>query len=339
VLGTGSGPIGPEGLSLGRDAGRRPNIGRIYDYYLGGKDNLAVDREIAARVAQAQPLVVAGVRANRAFVRRAVAFLAGSGIDQLVDLGSGLPTADNVHAVASRINPDARVAYVDNDPVVLVHARALLAGSPRTIVVEGDIREPEAILEARELREHIDFTRPVGVVMAAILHFVAEDPARIVAAFREVMAPGSALVITHVVDGGDSVVNAATRKAAQIYSETTAPFMVRTRKQVATWFGGLTLAPPGLVDADSWRRTGNGRTTAPIVAGVGLLDRSGTCAEFPPVGGQVASTAFGPHDPGGSDQRDPVDRRLRGRLHTPERPALLLQRTGPGQHPAPGLGR
>jgi hypothetical protein len=274
VLGTGSGPLGPEGWGLGWDAVSRPNIGRIYDCWLGGKDNLAVDREIAVRVAEAQPLVVAGVRANRAFVRRAVAFLAGSGIDQFVDVGSGLPTGENVHEVAGRVNPDARTVYVDNDPVVLVHARALLADSGRTVVVEGDVREPEAVLAVPELREHIDFGRPVAVVLAAILHFVADadDPARIVGAFREVMAPGSALVVTHVVDDGNGSVDAATRKGAEIYSETTTPFVVRSRAQVAAWFEGFRLVSPGLVDADAWRRSGNGGATAPIVAGVGVLD-------------------------------------------------------------------
>ena len=271
-MGAGSGPDGPEGLAVGWEAVSRPNIGRVYDYWLGGKDNLRVDREIGARVAQAQPLVVAGARANRAFVRRAVEFLAASGIDQFIDLGCGLPTAENVHEIAGRVTPGARVVYVDNDPVVLVHARALLADTGRTIVVEGDVRDPEAVLAVPELRAHLDLARPVAVVMAAILHFVTEDPARIVAAFRDVMVAGSALVVSHVVDDGDSSVDVATRKGAEIYCETTAPFIVRTRDQVAGWFDGFDLVPPGLVVADAWRRTGNGRTTAPIVAGVGLLD-------------------------------------------------------------------
>lgn len=223
-------------------------------------------------MAEVQPLVVAGVRANRAFVRRAVEFLAGAGIDQFIDVGSGLPTADNVHEVAGRVIPDARVAYVDNDPVVLVHARALLAERARTIVVDGDVRNAEAILVAPQLRAHIDLARPVAVLLAAILHFVtdAEDPAGIVATFRDVMVPGSALVITHVVDNGDGSVGAATRKGAAIYSETTAPFVVRSREQVAAWFDGFDLVPPGLVEADLWRRTGNGRTTAPVMVGVGI---------------------------------------------------------------------
>jgi hypothetical protein len=274
---------GLEGLPLDEALTRpnmltRPNIARVYDSWLGGKDNLAVDREVAERVAQAAPVVVTGVRANRAFVRRAVTFLAESGISQFIDLGSGLPTGDNVHEVAGRINPDAKVAYIDFDPVVLVHARALLVDPARTIVVEGDVREPERILADKDLRAHIDFDRPVAVVMAAILHFVAdaECPARIVAAFRDVMPPGSALVITHVVGGDDDGErDAGIRKGADIYNESTAPFVVRSRTQVAEWFDGFVLVPPGLVDADAWRRNGNGRLTAPIVAGVGVLAGQG----------------------------------------------------------------
>jgi hypothetical protein len=274
-MGAGSGPLGPEGLPLGTQPQTRPSVARVYDSWLGGKDNLAVDRDVAARVAEAQPLVVAGVRANRAFVRRAVAFLAQQGIRQFLDLGSGLPTADNVHEVAGRVDPHVRTAYVDNDPVVLVHARALLADSARTIAVEADIRQPDGILTDRQLCAHLDFAQPVGVLFAAVLHFVtdAEDPARIVCAFRDAMVPGSALVITHVVDGPDGGgLDAATSAGAQIYAETTAAFTVRSRSQVATWFDGFGLVPPGLVDADLWRRSGSGRITAPIVAGVGLRE-------------------------------------------------------------------
>jgi hypothetical protein len=270
----GSGAFEPEALpGIGNDPGRA-NVARTYDVWLGGKDNFAADREIAARVAEVQPLVVSGVRSNRAFLRRAVAFLAERGIDQFLDLGSGLPTGNNVHQVAGRVNPVVRTVYVDCDPIVLVHARALLADSPRTIVIEGDIREPEKVLGHPDVRAHLDFGRPVGVVMCAILHFVGgdEDPAGIVRRFREVMAPGSALVISHVVDDGDDVVSAATRRGAAIYSETTAPFILRTREQVGAWFGGFRLVAPGLVDADAWRRVGNGKRTAPIVAGVGILD-------------------------------------------------------------------
>ncbi len=269
-MGTGSGPIGPEGSPFLAELPQRPNVARVYDALLGGKDNLSADREVAARLTEAQPLVTAGVRANRAFLRRAIAYLASLGIDQFLDLGSGLPTRQNVHQVAGRINPGARVVYVDVDEVVLVHARALLADHDRTIVVEGDIRDPAAILADPDVRGHLDLTRPVGVVMVAVLHFVApqEDPARIVAAFRDVMVPGSALVVTHLIEDGDP----ATRKSAEIYSQTTAPVYARTVQEVTAWFDGFTLVPPGLVNVDQWRRSGRRTTNAPMAGGAGLLD-------------------------------------------------------------------
>lgn len=244
-MGAGSGPIGPEGAPFGWESSATPNIARIYDAWLGGKDNLAVDREIAARVAEVAPLVVSAVRANRAFVRRAVAFLAETGIEQYIDVGSGLPTGENVHEIVGRINPDARVVYVDNDPVVLVHARALLADPTRTIVVEGDVR----------------------------------DPARIVGTFRDVMAPGSALVITHAIEGRQENGGAGIREGARIYSAATAPLVIRSAERVADWFDRFRLVPPGLVEADAWRRTGNGRVSAPVVAGVGVLECPGTVTD------------------------------------------------------------
>jgi hypothetical protein len=163
------------------------------------------------------------------------------------------------------------------DPLVLVHARALLADNGRAVVVEGDVRDPAGILGDPDVRGHLGHTRPVAVVVAAILHYITpqEDPARIVRAFRDVMAPGSALVVTHVVDDGQTEADAATRQAAQVYSQSTAAFIPRSRQDVARLFEGFTLVPPGLVDADAWRRKRNGRTTAPIVAGVGFLDPPG----------------------------------------------------------------
>ena len=285
-MAAGEGPAAPEELHLW-DVLSRPNVARIYDCLLGGKDNFEVDREVAAHLVEVQPLVVAGVRANRAFVRRATAFLAELGITQYLDLGSGLPTGLNVHEVAQRVNPDARVVYVDNDPVVLVHGRALLEDNHHTIVIEGDIREPEQILADRQVRSLIDIEQPIAVLCAAILHFVGDDadPAGIVRTFADVMAPASALVISHVVDDGEGQRDAATRESAAIYCETTAPFVLRSRAQVAAWFEGFRLVPPGLVDADLWQRAGNGRTTAPIAAGVGVLDPPGRRRAYPEVGG------------------------------------------------------
>ncbi|HET9656294.1 MAG TPA: SAM-dependent methyltransferase [Kineosporiaceae bacterium] len=311
-MGNGSGPFGPEGQASGAHLRVQPNIARVYDALLGGKDSFVADRDLAARLVEVQPLIVAGARANRAFLCRAVGFLARQGISQFLDLGCGLPTARNVHQIAGRVNPAARTVYLDNDPIVLAYARALLAyarallaDGDRTTVADGDLRDPKAILADPGVRGHLDFTRPVAVIMAAVLHFITdqEDPAGIVAAFRDVMAPGSALVITHVVDGdaddgngngnadsdGDGNadghnVSAATRKSAQLYSETTSPFTLRTHEQVAAWFDGMRLLPPGLVNAGAWRRTGNRKTTAPILAGVGLLDPQARRPESRPPG-------------------------------------------------------
>jgi hypothetical protein len=164
------------------------------------------------------------------------------------------------------------------DPIVLVHGRALLADDERTVVAEGDVRDPGGILTTPEVLELIDFTRPVAVILAAVLHFIPDqaDPAGIVTAFRKVMAPGSGLVISHGVTSGDPQVDAATRESTQLYTQTTAAAMVRTREQVAEWFAGFTLIPPGLVDADRWQRRCRTKVTAPIVAGVGLLEADPT---------------------------------------------------------------
>lgn len=255
-----------------RDVLTTPNPARIYDYYLGGKDNLAVDRAVAARIAELAPHVVTGVRSNRAFLRRVVRYLAEAGVAQYIDLGSGLPTADNVHQVASRIDQQFRVAYVDHDPIVLVHARALLADPSRTIVVEGDIRRPEEILANEELREHIDFDRPVGLILAAILHFLSDedDPWGIVQTFRDQLAPGSHLVLSHVTHGEDQHQDAGTQAGAKLYAETTAPFAVRSREGIERFFEGFALVEPGLVVADEWRRRATGRTRGPVLAGVGV---------------------------------------------------------------------
>ncbi|MEJ2578134.1 MAG: SAM-dependent methyltransferase [Kineosporiaceae bacterium] len=265
----GGGVRGSGDVSGGGSAPGQPNIARVYDYLLGGKDHVAADRLLASRIAEAQPLVVSGARANRAFLRRAVRSLAEQGVAQFLDVGCGLPAGDNVHQVAGRVNPEVRCVYVDNDPNVLAYARALLADSARTVAVDGDLREPEAILAHPQVRARLDFTRPIAVIMAAVLHFVGEeqDPAGIVGAFADALAPGSALVVSHVVDDGGPV-GAATRAAAAVNAGAAVPFVLRSRAQVAAWFDGFRLVPPGLVDADAWRRVGTGRTTAPIVAGV-----------------------------------------------------------------------
>lgn len=242
-----------------------PNVARIYDYFLGGKDNFAADRAAAAQIAEAAPHVVQRAKENRAFLGRAVQFAAGEGIRQFVDVGTGLPTQENVHEVARRGASDARVAYVDHDPIVVTHARAILATDPRTIAVQADLRAPEAVL--REVTEggFIDVKRPVALLMVAVLHFLAdsEEVKRVLAMYREVMAPGSYLIITHATPGDMSAGNMA--KALQTYATTSAGgITVRSHEQIADFFDGLELAEPGLVPVAYWRPDG---LTAPSISG------------------------------------------------------------------------
>jgi SAM-dependent methyltransferase len=220
---------------------------------------------------------VQGSRANRAFLRRAVRYLASHGVDQFLDLGAGLPAPGNVHEVAQAVNPAARVVYVDLDPMVLVHARALLAYDARTTVVPGDLRDPAAILADPDVGAHLDLSRPVAVLLVAVLHFVrdGEGPARIVADLRERLTPGSAVVISHVADLHDDERPeraAATREAAALYEELAGPFTLRAPDEIARLFTGLDVLDPGVVLANQWRppRT-RPSPPVPVLAGVGRV--------------------------------------------------------------------
>ncbi len=229
---------------------------RVYDYMLGGKDHFAADRMLAERVVVNAPEVVMACRENRAFLGRAVRLLAEQGARQFIDIGTGFPTMGNTHEIAHSVAPDAQVVCIDNDPVVIAHSRALLAhrDPEHTTVLAGDLRDPEHILADPGLHEVIDFTRPVVVLMMAILHFLrdADDPAGIIAAFRAAMAPGSHLVISHATyDFNIKVLN-----NSRVYNDATAPFVPRSRAQVAALLAGFELLEPGLVDAAHWRPDG-----------------------------------------------------------------------------------
>jgi len=234
-----------------------PNVARIYDYWLGGKDNFAADREAADRQARAIPQLPWLARQNREFLRRVVRFLAGQGIAQFLDIGSGLPTNQNVHEVAQRVRPDARVVYVDIDPVVISHAQALLSGS-QTTAVRADVSRPDEILLAPEVRRLIDFSKPVAVLVIAVLHIVPDeaDPAGAMARIRAAMAPGSYLVISHAAVSPDHVVGTkrlseTARAVADTTRATTVPG--RTGDEIAGFFGDMTLVEPGLTDIWAWR--------------------------------------------------------------------------------------
>ncbi|GAA0981050.1 SAM-dependent methyltransferase [Acrocarpospora macrocephala] len=231
-----------------------PSVARMYDYYLGGKDNFAADREAAEHVLSIMPYVRDFTRDNRAFLSRSVRLIANAGVRQFLDIGSGLPTRENVHQVAQQTAPDSRVVYVDNDPIVLAHGRALLAENPLTTVVQADLREPKAILDHPEVTARIDFGQPVALLLLAVLHFVADDEeaASIVARLRERLAPGSYLVISHGhagrVSKEEEISVTSTYKATK-----TGNLTPRTSDQILTYFDGLELLEPGLVPVEAWR--------------------------------------------------------------------------------------
>jgi SAM-dependent methyltransferase len=229
---------------------------RVYDYWLGGKDNFAADRAAAEEVLKAKPEIRDNVRANRGFLARAVRFLAGeAGIGQFLDIGTGIPAASNTHEVAQAVRPGARVLYVDNDPIVLAHARALLtSASGPTAFIDTDLRDTGAIIAAAAAT--LDFRQPVAVMLIAVLHLIPDedDPWGIVAAFVDAVPSGSYLVLSHP---ARDVASEKSAQAAQRYNEhVTAPMRRRTRDEVARFFGGLDLLEPGIVQMHQWRPTG-----------------------------------------------------------------------------------
>jgi hypothetical protein len=251
-----------------------PNGARIYDYMLGGKDNFPADREAAEAMIAVNPAAPRTAQANRAFLGRAVRFLAEEvGIRQFLDIGTGLPTQQNVHQVAQQVAPDARVVYVDYDPVVVAYGQALLANAGTVTVVEGDLHRPEEILAHPKVRRLIDFDEPLAVLLVAILHFISdeEDPIGIVSQLREAMAPGSHLVVSHTVSESPADVMAP---AQQGFQQAGAPLTPRTRAEVERFFDGFDLVEPGLVEVPQWRSTGPevvaaGRSPWVLVGGVG----------------------------------------------------------------------
>ncbi|HEY2578236.1 MAG TPA: SAM-dependent methyltransferase [Streptosporangiaceae bacterium] len=256
-----------------------PNVARMYDYYLGGKDNYKADRVAAAEVIAAFPDVRLAVRENRAFLTRAVQFLAAdAGIRQFVDIGTGLPTQNNVHEIAFGVAPDARVVYIDYDPVVVAHGQMILSSARSAAFIAGDIRRPDDILGNTELRSLINFDEPVAVLMVAVLNFVAgeDNPAGIVGRFGAAMAPGSYLVISH---GASEERPATAQNVANVYQGATAQAVLRNRAEILPFFAGFELLEPGLVYAAQWHPAIRDLTrdlpapgTAMTLAGVGRLD-------------------------------------------------------------------
>jgi hypothetical protein len=244
---------------------------RTYDYWLGGKDNYEADRVVGDMVIASQPGVLTSVRANRAFLYRAVAYLAGeAGIRQFLDIGTGLPTADNTHEVAQRIAPDSRIVYVDNDPIVLAHARALLTSTPEgaTAYLQADARDPQAIL--REAAAMLDFRQPVAVILLALVHFLpdSDHPGQIISTIMDALAPGSFLTLTSATRDIDT--DRMTRATAEFNEQrVAAQFIPRTHAELSRYFDGLEMVEPGLVPVPKWRGEEGAGEPVLVYGGIG----------------------------------------------------------------------
>ena len=254
----------------------RPHTARMYDYYLGGENHYPADRELAEKVLVSMPAARTAARENRAFMGRAVRFLAEEiGLRQFLDIGTGLPTSNSVHEVAQAVAPSARVVYADNDPLVLAHARALLTSSPagRTAYLQADLRDPESILAHPSVRELLDFGQPVALMLVAILHFIPDEarPEEIVGTLLGALPPGSYLVASHGTTEHDPVGPAAGQAA---YRASGVTGRARNADEFARLaFSGLELVPPGVVLVSEWRPDGPGPRPSPaevsVYGGVG----------------------------------------------------------------------
>jgi S-adenosyl methyltransferase len=235
----------------------KPHSARVYDYYLGGKDHFAADRELAENAMRSWRAVRTAVRENRAFLGRAVRYLTQqAGIRQFLDIGTGLPSANNVHEVAQVVAPESRIVYVDNDPIVLLHARALLNSTPegRTAYIHADLRQPETVLANPEVTATLDLSQPVALMLVAILHFLvdADDPARVVTTLLDALPPGSYLVASHVSPEHDPE---GVGGLERTYRQGGIAAQARTAADFAALaFGGLELIEPGVVLVSDWRR-------------------------------------------------------------------------------------
>jgi hypothetical protein len=225
---------------------------RLYDFFLGGSCNFEVDRELGRQVAAVAPGVFDFTRLNRAFLRRAVRYLGEQGIDQFLDIGSGIPTAGNVHEIAQSANPDARVVYVDNEPVAVAHSELLLEDTPNTAVIKADLRDPDSVLRHETTRRLLDFRRPIGLLTVAVYHFIPDSdrPAELAAAYRDALPSGSYLALSH---GTEDSLGEQIRQIMALYKNSQNPVTTRTRAEVAALFDGFELVEPGLVFTPLWR--------------------------------------------------------------------------------------
>ncbi|MGH3620682.1 MAG: SAM-dependent methyltransferase [Sciscionella sp.] len=234
----------------------RPSSARIYDYFLGGAHNFEVDRVAAQEAQRAHPAIGLGMRANRSFLQRAVRMLASEGVDQFLDLGSGIPTVGNVHEIAQRANPDARIVYVDIEAIAVAHSKSILRDNELATVIRADLQRPEEVLVHPDLRELLDLSRPIAVIIAGVLQYVDDEngPARVVAGYRDRLASGSYLAMSHPsVDDLSESRGTAASSAVAVYDRTETPFTYRSRAQFVAMFAGLALVEPGVVKLWEWR--------------------------------------------------------------------------------------
>jgi hypothetical protein len=245
---------------------QRPSGARVYDYYLGGTHNFAADRQAAAVALAAMPELPAVLRMGRAFMRRAVAVAAEAGIDQFLDLGAGIPAPGSVPEVARAKWPEARIVSVDLDPVAVVHTQRVAAGDPRSAALLADLTDAEAVLGAEPVREILAFDRPVCLLAVAVAQFIpdTERLGRALERYREVLAPGSHLVLSHACAEGSAP---HAKQILRIYNHTTSPMILRERDEIRAFFGDWPLLPPGVVPAADWRPTGEDPGPGPSVRG------------------------------------------------------------------------
>jgi len=250
----------------------KPHVARMYDYFLGGSNNFAVDRAAAEQMLKLFPQTPLAAQANRRFLAEAVRWLAQeAGVRQFIDIGSGLPTRPNVHEVAQAVDKNTRVAYIDNDPLVRVHAGKLLAATPNTIMIEGDLRDPRALLDLPELREHIDFSQPVALLLVAVLHFIpeTEQAYQITRTLYDALPSGSYVALSHATIGMNP--EDLEQEAISIYRRANSGVFPRTSDEVAGFFTGLTPVGSGLVHISDWNLPGESGGNSAIAA---LADRA-----------------------------------------------------------------
>lgn len=242
--------------TLGKIDVDRPSAARIYDYFLGGAHNFEVDRRAAEALAEVYPALGLWMRANRSYLRRAVNYLAKEGVDQFLDLGSGIPTVGNVHEIAQRANPAARVVYVDIEPIAVTHSNTILSGNELAVAIRADLRDAAKVLSDPVVNGLLDLSRPIGLILAGVLQYVtdADDPGGMIREYTERLVPGSHVAMSHpTMDELTQERVAGAAEASDVYQRAETPFQYRTKAEFETFFAGLERVEPGVVNMWDWR--------------------------------------------------------------------------------------